>query len=73
MYSVRPLLSDATTEVIYVDQRDLLSSLRVLVTGTSSVLHSWDPEAETFRVRNVKQGNIGLIVIVGKDEVVTAR
>lgn len=73
LQSVRPLLSDADTDILYVDQQVLLGALRLVVTGTSSALHSWDHTTEKFVLRGVQEGRHSFVVITGKDEVITAR
>jgi hypothetical protein len=60
---VQPILNNP----IYVTPHDLLKSLKMVVLGTSSALHTWDPVTEMF----VGQG--GLILIDGKNEIVSER
>lgn len=52
---------------------DLFQSLLLTVSGTSSHLHIWDAKLQRFVPRHLLGKNIGQIVIVGKDEVVSER
>lgn len=52
---------------------DLFRSLLLTVSGTSSHLHIWDPAQQKFVLRGLQGRKDGQIVIVGKDEVVSAR
>ncbi len=58
---------------MYARVSELFESLILTVSGTSSHLHIWDPESQTFLLRNLQGKDQGHIVIVGKDEVVSAR
>lgn len=60
-------------QIVYVTPRDLLHSLRVSLTGTSSPLHLWHSGLEIFLLKNVEKDKQGVIVLIGKDEVVSAR
>lgn len=51
----------------YVEQNDLLQSLRLTSLGSSSSLHIWNSLTETF----VDTG--GVILIDGKNEIVSTR
>jgi hypothetical protein len=70
---MRPILTDSTTGVLYVDQQELLDSVLLVVTGTSSVFHSWNSKSERFTLRGITPNNRDVVVIVGKDEVITER
>lgn len=71
--SIRPQLSNTTTEIIYVEQSELLTSLRLTLMGATSNLHVWDPQQECFILRGMQQGKDRILSIVGKDETVTHR
>lgn len=58
---------------MYARVSELFESLILTVSGTSSHLHIWDPGSQTFVLRNLHGKEQGHIVIVGKDEVVSAR
>ncbi|KAH9855199.1 hypothetical protein C2E23DRAFT_814873 [Lenzites betulinus] len=72
-YYVRPPLQDPTTQLVYTHIPELFDSLILTISGTSSYLHIWDTETERFVLRNLRGREQGHIVIVGKDEVVSAR
>lgn len=71
--SIRPQLSNAATEIIYVEQSELLASLRLTLMGASSKLHVWDPQRECFIIRGVQRDKRGILSIIGKDETITHR
>jgi hypothetical protein len=71
--SVKPQLSDATTQIIYVKQSELLGSLRLTLMGATSDFHVWDPQQECFILRGVDQDKKGILSIVGRDETMTQR
>ena len=71
--SIRPPLHHPNIHLVYVQIPDLFDALLLTVSGTSSHLHIWDPVNQKFAVRNVQGKEGGTIVIVGKDEVVSAR
>lgn len=58
---------------MYARVSELFESLILTVSGTSSHLHIWDAAIEKFVLRNLQGKEEGHIVIVGKDEVVSAR
>lgn len=43
------------------------------ILGTSSIFHVWDPALERFVQAGVEEGKRGLLMIDGKDEVVSQR
>ncbi|KAH9892864.1 Spc98 family-domain-containing protein [Cubamyces lactineus] len=71
-YHVRPPLQDPDVKLVYVHAHELLESLLLTVSGTSSALHIWDPASEKFVLREVQGNSTGHVVIVSKDEVVSA-
>ncbi|GBE81235.1 hypothetical protein SCP_0309620 [Sparassis crispa] len=71
-YHVRPPLQDPGIQLVYTTLHELIQSLRMSLTGTSSSLHVWDHQSETFILRGVNEGKKGIIVITGKDEVVSS-
>ena len=71
--SVRPPIYDPDVQLVYVHVPDLFQSLLLTVSGTSSHLHIWDPIQEKFTLRGMQGRKDGQIVIVGKDEVISAR
>ncbi|KAI8993788.1 Spc98 family-domain-containing protein [Trametes punicea] len=71
-YHVRPPLQDPDVQLVYADVQELFDSLLLTVCGTSSQLHIWDPAIQKFVLRNLDGRSRGRIVIVGKDEVVSA-
>ena len=72
-FSVRPPLQDPASQVVYVTLQDLFQSLKTSSTGISSLLHIWDSTSDTFSMRDVGVGKQGVLVIIGKDEVITSR
>lgn len=71
--SVRPQLSNAATEIIYVEQSELLASLRSVLMGATSNFHVWDPRQERFILRGVHHDKNGILSIIGRDETITQR
>ena len=71
--SIRPQLSDTATQIIYVKQSELLSSLRLTLMGATSNFHVWDPQQECFILRGVDQDKNGILSIIGRDETITQR
>ncbi|OSD04024.1 hypothetical protein PYCCODRAFT_1364885 [Trametes coccinea BRFM310] len=71
-YHVRPPLHDPNVQLIYVHVQELFESLLLTISGTSSHLHIWDPIVEKFVLRDLEGKTKGQLVIVGKDEVVSA-
>ena len=71
--SVRPPLQDPDVKLVYVHTHELLESLLLTVSGTSSTLHIWDPAIEKFVLRGLQGNGIGHLVIISKDEIVSAR
>jgi hypothetical protein len=71
--SVRPQLSNTTTEIIYVEQSELLTSLRLTLMGATSNFHIWNPQQERFLLRGVHHDKNGILSIIGKDETITQR
>ncbi|KAF8658255.1 hypothetical protein AX16_002031 [Volvariella volvacea WC 439] len=55
--------------VLHVSNQDVLKALKMTVSGTSSTLHIWNMELETFVQRGVLPGQVGYIMIDGQDEV----
>ena len=45
----------------------------MITLGTSSVFHTWDPSSERFVQVGVGEGKHGLLMIDGKDEVISRR
>jgi len=71
--SVRPQLSNTGTEIIYVEQSELLNSLRLTLMGATSSFHVWDPQRECFALRGVHHDKNGILSIIGRDETMTQR
>ncbi|KAI0356163.1 hypothetical protein OH77DRAFT_1423763 [Trametes cingulata] len=71
-YYVRPPLQDPNVQLVYTRVPELFESLLLTVSGTSSHLHIWDPAIQKFVLRNLQGKESGQLVIVGKDEVVSA-
>ena len=71
--SIRPQLSNTTTEIIYAEQSELLASLRLILMGATSNFHVWDPQQERFILRGVYQDKNGILLIIGRDETITQR
>ncbi|KAI0702946.1 Spc98 family-domain-containing protein [Cerioporus squamosus] len=71
-YHVRPPIYDPDVQLVYVHVPDLFRSLLLTVSGTSSHLHIWDPAHQKFVIRGLQGRKDGQIVIVGKDEVMSA-
>ncbi|KAI0829680.1 Spc98 family-domain-containing protein [Trametes gibbosa] len=70
-YFVRPPLQDPNVQLVYTRVPELFDSLLLTISGTSSHLHIWDVDSQTFVLRNMQGREKGHIVIVGKDEVVS--
>ncbi|KAH7922364.1 hypothetical protein BV22DRAFT_1017395 [Leucogyrophana mollusca] len=70
-HRIRPTLVDPSVNVVRVEQLELLQALQMVVLGTSSFLHVWDPISETFLQDGPPGGKTNLIVIESKDEVVS--
>ena len=58
---------------MYVSGEELLQSLHLTLTGISSSVYVWDSASEQFTLRAVPQGTSGTLVLVGTDEVISAR
>ncbi|KAJ7282938.1 gamma-tubulin complex, DGRIP91/SPC98 component protein [Mycena rebaudengoi] len=71
-YFVQPPLHDPNIELKYVTQHQLLTALKKTVLGISSSLHTWDPDAQTFLQAVSKVGARGVLLVDGKDEVVSS-
>ncbi|KAG5735482.1 hypothetical protein E4T56_gene11143 [Termitomyces sp. T112] len=70
-YHVNLRLLDPKVEMTYITQCNTLNALKRIVLGTSSVYHTWNPEAERFIQAGVEDNKTGCILIDGKDEVVS--
>ncbi|KAI0743786.1 Spc98 family-domain-containing protein [Daedaleopsis nitida] len=71
-YHLRPPLHDPDVRLVYVLLPELCQSLLLTVSGMSSHLHIWDHDQQKFVLKNLEGRLDGRIVIVGKDEVVSA-
>jgi hypothetical protein len=71
--SVQPRVKDPSTHVVYTNQKDLFSSLKMTALGNSSVYHSWHADSQCFVQIGVKEGERGLLLLDGKDEVISDR
>ncbi|GLB36953.1 putative spindle pole body component [Lyophyllum shimeji] len=70
-YHVNLRLRDPSAEVVYVTQANLLKSLKTTVLGTSSIYHTWDAKAERFVQAGLRDGQRGVLLMDGKDEVIS--
>ena len=70
--SVLPRLQSRDTEVTYVSQDDILTSLKNLTLGIISPFFRWNISEERFEFRTV-EGKRRLFMIDGKDDVVSER
>lgn len=70
---VQPRFSDPNIIVSYVTQEGLLVSLKMIILGTSSTLHTWCPSSERFVQVGCQEGQRGYLSVDGKDEVVSGR
>ncbi|KAJ3560581.1 hypothetical protein NP233_g10743 [Leucocoprinus birnbaumii] len=68
---VQPLVKDSRTHIVYTNQTDLFSSLKMTVLGNSSIYHSWDADLQRFVQTGVKEGGRGFLLLDGKDEVIS--
>jgi hypothetical protein len=59
--------------IVYVTQKELLIALKMTTLGTSSVFHVWDPAVERFVQAGLGECKHGLLMIDGRDEVVSQR
>jgi hypothetical protein len=73
LFSVYPPLRDPSAVIVYVAQSKLLMALKMTILGTSSIFHTWDSSSERFVQAGVEEGKHGLLMIDGKDEVVSRR
>lgn len=71
-YHMRPLPFDLRASVVYVNELELLESLRMMVLGTSSFLHTWDPVSETFVSLGGAKNLPNKLIIGGKDETMSS-
>ncbi|PIL34214.1 hypothetical protein GSI_03925 [Ganoderma sinense ZZ0214-1] len=71
-YHLHPPIQDSDEHLVYIQVPELFQSLLLTVNGTSSHLHIWDSTLQRFILRGLKGKRRGHIVIVGKDEVVSA-
>ena len=67
-----PRLQSRDTEVTYVSQDDILTSLKNLTLGIISPFFRWNSLEERFEFRTV-EGKRRLFMIDGKDDVVSER
>ncbi|KAG1735090.1 Spc98 family-domain-containing protein [Suillus paluster] len=72
IFSVQPLPFDLRASVISVNELELLESLRMTVLGTSSFLHTWDPDSEKFLSFGGAANLPSRFIISGKDETMTS-
>ncbi|KAI0066235.1 hypothetical protein BV25DRAFT_1913006 [Artomyces pyxidatus] len=70
-YHVDPRIHDASTKTIHVPLKDLLASMRMMLIGHASPLYAWDHESETFVVAHIEDGKRSVLVVDGRDDVVT--
>ncbi|EJF65129.1 hypothetical protein DICSQDRAFT_98693 [Dichomitus squalens LYAD-421 SS1] len=71
-YHLRPPIQDPDVHLVYVQIPDLFQSLLLTVSGTSSHLHIWDSVRHRFFLRGLGEKKRGQVVIVGKDDIVSA-
>ncbi|PCH43732.1 hypothetical protein WOLCODRAFT_144654 [Wolfiporia cocos MD-104 SS10] len=71
-YHVRPPFQDPAVQLVYVTPRELLQSLQLSLTGTSSTIYVWDDHSEKFILRGLEVGKTGTIALTGTDEVVSS-
>ncbi|KZT11083.1 uncharacterized protein LAESUDRAFT_365299 [Laetiporus sulphureus 93-53] len=71
-YHVRPPLRDPYSPSIYVTCRELLLSLRLVLTGVSSPLYVWDIYWEKFLPKYASDELDASVIIAGTDEVVSS-
>ncbi|KAF5351850.1 hypothetical protein D9756_007722 [Leucocoprinus leucothites] len=72
-YHVQPRMKDSSTHIMYTNQRDLFSSLKMTVLGNTSIYHSWDAALQRFVQARVKEGERGILLLDGMDEVISDR
>lgn len=60
-------------QVVHVGFNDLLSSIRMVLIGNASPLYWWNPTDETFVLAHVAEGKRGVILVDGRDDVLTER
>ncbi|EGO25726.1 hypothetical protein SERLADRAFT_448663 [Serpula lacrymans var. lacrymans S7.9] len=70
-YHVQPVLSSSSANVTYVTQDEMLVSLKMVVLGTSSSLHSWDKKSETFIRVGLDKGVNHSLLIDGRNETIS--
>ncbi|KAI0769320.1 Spc98 family-domain-containing protein [Trametes elegans] len=71
-YHVRPPIQDPSVQLVYAHVEELFQSLLLILSGTSSQFHIWDAAVQRFALRNLQGKEEGELVIIGKDEVVSA-
>ncbi|KAG2339777.1 hypothetical protein BDR05DRAFT_891098 [Suillus weaverae] len=71
-YHMQPLPFGLRASVVFVNELELLASLRMTVLGTSSFLHTWDPVSETFLSLGGAENLPNKLIISGKDETMSS-
>ncbi|KAF8070027.1 gamma-tubulin complex, DGRIP91/SPC98 component protein [Lyophyllum atratum] len=70
-YHVNLRLRDPSVDMVYVTQNNLLKALKMTILGTSSMYHTWDASAERFVQAGLDDGQRGVLLMDGKDEVIS--
>lgn len=71
--SIHPLLQDPHTYVKYTAVPELIESLALVLTGSSSALYKWDPRSNSFILQGDTKGRKGLLLLVGSDDTISER
>lgn len=71
--SVMPRIHTGDTNIMHVNQDSVLRNLKLTTLGISSMLHMWDSRAERFVANGATNGRLGVILVDGKDEVISSR
>ncbi|KAF9244855.1 Spc98 family-domain-containing protein [Melanogaster broomeanus] len=66
-HQVQPSLHRKSTKVVQVTESDILSSLRLVVLGTSSPLHAWDVVSQSFVQVGTSEAHPPTLLVGAKD------
>ena len=71
--SVNPRIHDSQTHMIHASVAEVLKSIKMILIGTSSPLYAWDSESEKFLLTSGEPSKQGVLVIDGKDDIISER
>ncbi|KXN90824.1 hypothetical protein AN958_03478 [Leucoagaricus sp. SymC.cos] len=70
-HHAQPRMKDISTHIVYTNQADLFSSLKMTVLGNTSIYHSWDAESQRFVQIGVGEKEQGSLLLDGRDEIIS--